>query len=56
MIFLNQARLCLATYDFEAHNMLSLCLTFHDTRLSVLEKFYSNVAAKYESLVICIDL
>jgi len=28
--------------------MLSLCLTFQGTRLPVLEKFNSNVAAKCE--------
>jgi len=28
--------------------MLSLCLTFQDTRLPVWEKFNSNVTAKYE--------
>jgi len=28
MRFRNQARLCLAIYDFEAHFMLSLCSTF----------------------------
>jgi len=48
MKFRIQARLCLAIYDFEAHIMLSLCLTFQDTRLPVREKFNSNVAAKYE--------
>jgi len=33
--FRNQARLCLAVFDFEAHSMLSLCLTFQGTRLLV---------------------
>jgi len=28
MKFRNQAWLCLAIFDFEAYNMLSLCLTF----------------------------
>jgi len=46
MKFRNQARLCLATYDFEARIMLSLGLTFQGTKLSVWEKFNSNVAAK----------
>jgi len=40
MKFRNQARLCLASFGFETHIMLSLCLTFH-TRLSVWEKFNS---------------
>jgi len=31
MKFRNQARLCLAVFDFEAHRMLSLCLTFQGT-------------------------
>jgi len=35
MKFRIQARLCLAIYDFEARNMLSLCLTFQGTRLPV---------------------
>jgi len=50
MKFRNQTRLCLAIYDFEARIMLSLCLTFQDTRLRIWEKFNSNVAAKCESL------
>jgi len=29
MKFRNQARLCFAVFNFEAHIMLSLCLTFH---------------------------
>jgi len=33
MKFWNQARLCLAIYDFEARITLSLCLTFQGTRL-----------------------
>jgi len=40
-----KVRLCLAIYDFEARIMLSLCLTFQATGLSVWEKFNSNVAA-----------
>jgi len=48
MKFRNQARLCLAVFDFEAHSMLSLCFTFQGTRLPVCEKFNSNVAAKCE--------
>jgi len=40
-----QARLCLATYDFEARIMLSLCLTFQGTGLSKWEKFNSNLAS-----------
>jgi len=32
MKFRNQARLCLAVSDFEAHIMLSLCLTFQAYR------------------------
>jgi len=39
MKFRIQARLCLAIYDCEARRMLSLCLTFQDTRLRVWEKF-----------------
>jgi len=35
MKFRIQALLCLAIYDFEAHIMLSLCLTFQGTRLPV---------------------
>jgi len=30
MKFRNQTWLCLAVFDFEAHIMLSLCLTFQD--------------------------
>jgi len=58
MKFRNQARLCLAIYDFEPQIMLSLCLTFLGTRLPVCEKFNSNVAAKCDSLnlMISIDL
>jgi len=33
---------------FEARIMLSLCLTFQGTRLTVMKKFNSNVAAKCE--------
>jgi len=60
MKFWNQARLCLTRYDFEAHIMLSLCLIFQGTRLSVMyligngyERIYgnSNVSAKCESLL-----
>jgi len=35
MKFQNQARLCLAVSDFDAHIMLSLCLTFQGTGLPV---------------------
>jgi len=35
MKFRIQARLCLAIYEFEAHIMLSLCLTFQGTGLPV---------------------
>jgi len=48
MKFRNQARLCLAVFDFKAYSMLSLCLTFQGTRLPVWENFNSNVAAKCE--------
>jgi len=54
--FRNQARLCLAIYDFEAHIMLSLCLTFQGIGILVWEKLNSNVAAKCESLMISIEL
>jgi len=37
MKFRNQAPLCLAVLDFEAHMMRSLCLTFQDTGLPVWE-------------------
>jgi len=47
--FRNQARLCLAVYDFEARNMLSLCLTFQGTGLPEWNKFNSNEATKSES-------
>jgi len=51
MKFQNQARLCLAIYDFEVRIMLSLCLTFQGARQPVWENFNSNVvAAKCESL------
>jgi len=50
MKFRNQARLCLAVSDFEAHIMLRLCLTFQGSGLPVLEKFNSNVAANGEYL------
>jgi len=50
MKFRNQARLCLAIFDLEAYNMLSLCLTFQGTGLPVWEKFNSNVATKGEYL------
>jgi len=33
MNFHNQARLCLAIYDFEARFILSICLTFQGTTL-----------------------
>jgi len=39
MKFRNQARLCLAVFDFEAQIVLSLCLTFQGAGLSVWEKF-----------------
>jgi len=39
MKFREQARLCLAVSDFEAHIMLSLCLTLQGIRLTVWEKF-----------------
>jgi len=45
MKFQNEARLCLAIYDFEARIMLSLCLTFQGIGLWIWEKFNSNVAA-----------
>jgi len=35
MKFRNQAPLCLAVFDFEAHIMLSLCSTFQGTGLLV---------------------
>jgi len=38
MKFRNQARLCLTIYDFEAHIMLSLCLTFQGTGLTGVGK------------------
>jgi len=50
MKFLNQARLCLAVSDFEAHVILSLCLTFQGAGLPVWKKFNSNVIAKCEFL------
>jgi len=50
MKFRIQARLCLAVCDFEAHIMLSLCLTFQVTRLPGWKKFNSNVAAKCENI------
>jgi len=50
MKFRNQARLCLAVSDFEAHIMPSLYLTFQGTGLPVWEKFNSNVAANAEYL------
>jgi len=50
MKFQNQARLCLAIYHFEAHIMLSLCLTFQGTGLLVWEKINFNVAVKGKSL------
>jgi len=50
MKFRNQARLCLAVFYFEAHIMLSLCLTFQGTRLPAWKKFNSNVAANGEYL------
>jgi len=40
--FRNQARLCLAVFDFEVRIMLSLRLTFQGTRLPVWEKFNSQ--------------
>jgi len=48
MKFQNQAWLCLTVFDFEAHSMLSLCLTFQGTELPVWENFNSNMAAKCE--------
>jgi len=36
MKFRNQARICLAVFDFEAHIMLSLCLTFQAPEFLVL--------------------
>jgi len=39
MKFRNQARLCLAIYDFEAHIMLSICLTFQGAELQVWKQF-----------------
>jgi len=51
MKFRNQARLCLEVSHFEAHIMLSLCLTFQGTGLPVGKKFNSinsNVAANGE--------
>jgi len=39
MKFQNQAQLCLASYDFEARIMLSLCLTFQGTELTGMRKF-----------------
>jgi len=50
MKFRNQARLCLAVSDYEAHIMLSICLTFEGTGLPVWKNFNSNVAAKGEYL------
>jgi len=50
MKFRNQARLSLAVSDFEAHIMLSLCLTFQGTELPASKKFNSNVAANDEYL------
>jgi len=46
MKFRYQARLCLAFSDFEAHIMLSLCLTFQGTGLRIWEKFNSSLAAR----------
>jgi len=48
MKFRIQAQLCLAIYNFEAHIMLSLCLTFQGIKLPIWEKFNFNVAAKCE--------
>jgi len=50
MKFRNQARLCLAVFDFEVHSMLSLCLTIQGTRLPVWENFPSKVVAKCEHI------
>jgi len=47
MKFRNQARLCLAVFDFGAHIMFKF--SRYRTRLPVWEKFYSNVAAKCQS-------
>jgi len=47
--FQNQARLCVAVFDFEAHIMLSLCWTFQGAGQPVWKKF-NSVAAKGESL------
>jgi len=51
MKFRDQARLCLAVSEFEAHIMPSLCLTFRITGLSVWKNFNSNVAAKGKCLI-----
>jgi len=53
MKFRNQVQLCLAVFDFEAHIILSLCLSFQGTRLPVWEKFNPNVA---QFLIISISL
>jgi len=42
MKFRNQARLCLAVFDFEVYIMLSLRLTFQGTELQVREKINSS--------------
>jgi len=62
MKFRNQARLCLAvTFDFEAHIMLSLYLTFQGTGYRYGEKFNSIMWLRIKIsvnifLVISIDL
>jgi len=59
MKFWNQAWLCLAGFDFEAHNMLSFCFTFQgipDYRYGKnLTPMLLRIKSEY-LLVISIDL
>jgi len=55
MKFRNQAPLCLAIYDFEAHIMLSLCLTLQGAGYRY-EKSLTPIWLRSVNLMISIDL
>jgi len=56
MKFWNQARLCLAVYDFEAYIMLSLCLTFQGGKNSTPMRLQSESLSKFSDFYGLVNL
>jgi len=58
MKFWNMARICLAIYDFKAHIVLGICLTFQGNQTTARKQFSSIMWLRSLNLflVISIDL